>query len=870
MLIFLVPVIVHILGLTGLVKSDPISIYSGLATSIDPSILPGTSYIDPNVGFTSEALGHRAALDWLNGIIPWWNPYEGIGVPLAGEMQSAALFPLTLLLLFSNGQLYLHIVLQFISGIFTWILLKKMKFSNQISVVGALVFELNGTFSWFGHAPFNPVAFLPVILLGIEDSLSKNSSFFNSWRWIAIGISLSLYAGFPETAYIDGLFAFGWLIIRATDLRGRNLWIFLLKILFGGIVSIALSAPILSSFYIYIKNGFVGAHSGSLAFAHLPVAGIPMLFFPYIFGPIMAMSSYDTSGILNLIWGNIGGYETISIFMISIIALVKKSQIKLKLYLLAWIILSLMKTFGLYIVTVFINHIPLISNSAFYRYAPPSWEMAFTILVAFGLKDISYISKKINIIIFSIGLIILMIILLPAFAMIKELLVIHQYVIWLAVLLTWNTLVLIFIFLSFRFNGKIKLNLISVVLISNLFVSFFIPRLSNPRGYTLDMHAVNFLKSHIGLQRFYTLGPIAPNYGSYFGISSINYNDLPVPLTWANYVNTALNPNSGRITFTGTTQRNPLGHSPLYELQKNVMNYKRMGVKYIIVFKNMSNPLFKTISYGNGGSGNIAYNLQGKSILTGELKVLHTGELSSLSIFIGNYGDTSTGDLFVELSRNHKYLSSGKINLGSSSDNSYINVDLKKLIHVISGQKIDFKIYHNFGKPIAIWLWPLGKSLPEKLQLNGKMLLDKSALINLNYLSSGSVKDRLVYKDNLVAIYRLSGYGDYYTFLNGHAVMKYPKLNSVEINSKNPGILIRRELYFPGWKAYLNGNEIPVYSYRGLFESVKIPSGISYIRFVYSPPGIKYACIAFIAGILIFLFPVFHLYKRIKKGTNNL
>ena len=41
----------------------------------------------------SQALGHRAALDWTHLRVPWWNPYEGTGMPLAGEMQSGALSP---------------------------------------------------------------------------------------------------------------------------------------------------------------------------------------------------------------------------------------------------------------------------------------------------------------------------------------------------------------------------------------------------------------------------------------------------------------------------------------------------------------------------------------------------------------------------------------------------------------------------------------------------------------------------------------------------------------------------------------------------------------------------------------------------------
>ena len=74
-------------------------VFSGLGTKVGGHPLPGLPTIDPNVAFTSQALGIRAAHDWLSGHIPWWNAFEATGVPLAGEMQSAALFLPWILLL---------------------------------------------------------------------------------------------------------------------------------------------------------------------------------------------------------------------------------------------------------------------------------------------------------------------------------------------------------------------------------------------------------------------------------------------------------------------------------------------------------------------------------------------------------------------------------------------------------------------------------------------------------------------------------------------------------------------------------------------------------------------------------------------------
>jgi hypothetical protein len=69
-------------------STNPIWFYSNIVSGTQ-NIL-GSPFLDPNVGATSQALGHLAAWDWLHGVIPWWNPYTGIGVPLAGELQPGA------------------------------------------------------------------------------------------------------------------------------------------------------------------------------------------------------------------------------------------------------------------------------------------------------------------------------------------------------------------------------------------------------------------------------------------------------------------------------------------------------------------------------------------------------------------------------------------------------------------------------------------------------------------------------------------------------------------------------------------------------------------------------------------------------------
>ena len=81
--------------------------------------------------------------------------------------------------------------------------------------------------------------------------------------------------------------------------------------------------------------------------------------------------------------------------------------------------------------------------------------------------------------------------------------------------------------------GKQRVRLLSAVLALDALALFVVPEFSAPRSVSVDTAPVAYLRSHIGNSRFFTLRPLAPNYGSYFGVSSLNINDLRhPPLRW--------------------------------------------------------------------------------------------------------------------------------------------------------------------------------------------------------------------------------------------------------------------------------------------------------------------------------------------------
>ena len=130
----------------GLASNDPISYTSGIAQTVC-RVTCGRPAIDPNIGFITQPLGHLSAMDLLHGHLPWWNYFEGLGQPLAGEMQAASLLPLTLLFGTPLGLLGFHLVLEFIAGLATYFLGRRLGMSTVAATGIGIVFAPSGTAS---------------------------------------------------------------------------------------------------------------------------------------------------------------------------------------------------------------------------------------------------------------------------------------------------------------------------------------------------------------------------------------------------------------------------------------------------------------------------------------------------------------------------------------------------------------------------------------------------------------------------------------------------------------------------------------------------------------------------------------------------
>jgi hypothetical protein len=254
---------------------------------------------------------------------------------------------------------------------------------------------------------------------------------------------------------------------------------------------------------------------------------------------------------------------------------------------------------------------------------------------------------------------------------------------------------------AFIRSARVRAGLLAVLVSVEAIALFVVPEFSAPRTARIDLAPVAYLHRHLGLGRFYTLGPISPDYGSYFGLASIGVDDFP-PKDYAAYVHSRLDPDA---SFTGFPSRRRAVES---DLLHHLGGYRSVGVRYVLA--------------------------------------------------------------------------------------------------------------------------PAWESLPQR----PKTL-------------------RLVFRSPSTLIYRLAGAAPYYQAPGCQVIST--SSDSVSVTCPRPTTLVRRETWFDGWTARLNGRPAHIRRIDGLFQGVTVPAGTHRLTFSFLPPGMSWAAIGLLAGCALLCLP---------------
>jgi hypothetical protein len=138
-------------------------------------------------------------------------------------------------------------------------------------------------------------------------------------------------------------------------------------------------------------------------------------------------------------------------------------------------------------------------------------------------------------------------------------------------------------------STKIIARTVCCLLVAEAGVSFLVPLLSSVRGGKLDWDAIDFLRSNVGYQRVVAISGngLGPNFGSYFGIATLNYNDLPVPRKTVSYIKDNLDPFADPIVFLPWYPPSPPEKQEVRQklFLERLPRYAAAGVRYVLAPK---------------------------------------------------------------------------------------------------------------------------------------------------------------------------------------------------------------------------------------------------------------------------------------------
>ncbi|MBU6516151.1 MAG: hypothetical protein KGQ78_09685 [Acidobacteria bacterium] len=535
----------------------------------------GLPTVDPSVGFITQPLGHAAAMDLIHGHLPWWNYFEGMGQPLAGEMQAAALFPLVILFILPAGLLFFHVTLEVIAGLSTYLLLRRLGVRTTLATLGGLVFALNGTFAWIGNAVVNPVAFLPMLLLGVEVVTGRDGPARRAgWTLVAVALAMSIYAGFPEVAYLDTLLAVGWALTRLGSLERTRRREAAAHLLLGGGVGLAISLPVLVAFGDFARVANLGQHATSnttFATATTPLRSLALLVNPYLGGTLLGGTTSAPSGVL--------GYVTASVAVFAIVGAVGARLRPLRLFLVGWLAAVLAGVLNILEVRRAWNLIPFVRQVSFTRYIWPTVELAAIVLAILGLSDLIDLAARRRragwaMLIVSVVALAGLVVVTPWGGHSTGT---NRAVVTLMILVPFAGLVTLAAGLRFAGGRAFSRLAVSVIALESL-VFFAVPTYRSPISTTVHATSIRYLQQHLGTGRFISLGVLSPNWGSQYSINEINAIDLPLPVRFSDYVQSTLDPSTTNprifnLPFTVANENDVAAHISAFESQ---------GVAYVL------------------------------------------------------------------------------------------------------------------------------------------------------------------------------------------------------------------------------------------------------------------------------------------------
>jgi len=88
------------------------------------------------------------------------------------------------------------------------------------------------------------------------------------------------------------------------------------------------------------------------------------------------------------------------------------------------------------------------------------------------------------------------------------------------------------------------------------------------------------------------------------------------------------------------------------------------------------------------------------------------------------------------------------------------------------------------------------------------------------------------------------------------AKVRRPNVNEViiEVECADAGLLVMTDVFFPGWRVFVDGNEGKIFRTNAIFRGVRLDKGRHIVRFLYDPPEVKLGFLLAALGLASIVF----------------
>ena len=255
---------------------------------------------DPAGAFNADlAFDAYLAASLKRGSFPFWNPYQGLGQPFLANGLAGALYPIN----------WLHVVLPpewwdlvylanwFLAAALLYGYLRVLGLSIRSAAVGGVAVLGSAYFQIYLalREVTAGAAWWPLLLGGIEVAIRRPT-----WPWrhalLATPVYATLSGGQPEVAFFSLATATAYGLLRVAGQRTAR-WATLASLAPGSVAGLLLAAPTWLPFAGYLRTAYT-AHPVGSAYGdiHLPLSSVATYVFPGLYGLLHSHPLGDVEG----------------------------------------------------------------------------------------------------------------------------------------------------------------------------------------------------------------------------------------------------------------------------------------------------------------------------------------------------------------------------------------------------------------------------------------------------------------------------------------------------------------------------------------------------------------------------------------------